>query len=232
MVLILILLASNTTWGQVAYPFNPDSDGDTLIGAGDLLSTLSAFGSAFQPNAITLDSIPLELVLTNLIEQVSQLQAQILELESTAMTADSVFTLSLEKKCFGLDLSGAELLDADLFRADFSGSNLSNSNLTDSDLVLANFYQSNLTNTNLTNTDMYQVNLIEANLSNANFYQAFLGAADLTGATIEGANFQSTYLTGATMSCLVGCPTNLPGSYVCIPDEGCSESGRFKIQED
>lgn len=220
-----------STQAQVVYPFNPDSNNDSLIGAGDLLESLSTFGSTFLPEPILVDSIPLEVVLANLIEQINQLQATVVSLESAALTADSVLALTWKKSFSGMDLTQAEFIDSDLSHADFSGSNLSGINMSNSDLYSANLDLSDISNTNLSNTDLYDASLIGANMSHADLSFAFLGGADLTGAFVEEANFGDTYLIGATMNCLVGCPVNLPSNFECVADVNCSEPDRFVVQE-
>lgn len=229
-ILFILIAMLESTQAQVVYPFNPDSNNDTLIGAGDLLETLSSFGNTFQPASITVDSIPLETVLTELIALVGELQNQISDLEASAITADSVLTLTWKKSFSSMDLTQAEFIDSDLSYADFTGADLSGINMSNSDLYLASLNGSNLSNTNLSNTDLYQASLMGANLSNADLTYAFLGGVDLTGSTVDGANFTSTYLTGATMLCLVGCPILIPDGFECVPDDGCAEPGRTKLQ--
>ena len=75
------------------------------------------------------------------------------------------------------DLTGAELVRADLFSA----------NLARADLTGANLYRANLNLTNMRGAD-----LIGANLFGAEFYFAILTGADLTGADLEAASFVST----------------------------------------
>ena len=75
------------------------------------------------------------------------------------------------------DLTGAELVRADLFSA----------NLARADLTGANLYRANLNFTNMRGAD-----LIGANLFGAEFYFAVLTGADLTGADLEAASFVET----------------------------------------
>ena len=75
------------------------------------------------------------------------------------------------------DLTGAELVRADLFSA----------NLARADLTGANLYRAKLNLTNMRGAD-----LIGANLFGAEFYFAILTGADLTGADLEAASFVST----------------------------------------
>ena len=45
---LLTLLLSLSTAGQAQWPYNPNADGDTLIGAGDVLSLLTLYGSLWE----------------------------------------------------------------------------------------------------------------------------------------------------------------------------------------
>ena len=44
----LLLAASCLTVGQVTYPYNPDEDGNGLIGVPDLQGLLALYGGAFD----------------------------------------------------------------------------------------------------------------------------------------------------------------------------------------
>ena len=59
---------------EIDYPYNPDSDGDELIGTVDLLSLLSVFGMEFDLDSIYIDGIGLETFLLDLTELVLELQ--------------------------------------------------------------------------------------------------------------------------------------------------------------
>ena len=231
-VLLSLLIVSGSVSSQVIYPFNPDSNGDSLIGASDLIDMLSSFGVTFQPTPITLDEQPLDIVLTSLIQQVNQLQTQLTTLEAQLVSKDSVIALTWGKSLAGLDLTQSQFIEANLSHADLAGANLSGVNLSDSYLYLANLNLSNLSHANLINVDLFEADLTGADLSHANLSFSFLGSADLTGATVEGTDFLDTYLTGAILDCLVGCPVNLPSGFECVPSETCGEPNRFNIQED
>ena len=221
-------------WGhatsQVDYPYNPDSNGDSLIGISDLIDMLATFGGPFQPAPITLEDEPLESILTTLIQQVNALQTQVADLESEVVSKDSIIALTWGKSFVNADLSGATFIDANLSYADFTGADLSGANLTDSYFYLASLDLSNLSEANLTNTDLFQASLMSADLTGANLSFALLGEADLSGASVAGADFFDTYLNGAILNCLEGCPMNLPNGYACVPDETCGEAERFKIE--
>ena len=59
---------------EIDYPYNPDSDGDEVIGTVDLLSLLSVFGMEFDLDSIYIDGIGLEAFLLDLTELVLELQ--------------------------------------------------------------------------------------------------------------------------------------------------------------
>ena len=59
---------------EIDYPYNPDSDGDEVIGATDLLSLLSVFGMEFNLDSIYVDGVALETFLLDLTELVLELQ--------------------------------------------------------------------------------------------------------------------------------------------------------------
>lgn len=229
-VFFLFLFFFGSLHAQIVYPFNPDSNSDSLIGSADLIDVLSSFGTMFEAESITLDEQPLEALLSTLIAEINELQGQVAALEAESLNADSVLALTWGKQFAGIDLSQKNFIDANLARANFFESNLAGANLTESDCFEANFNLSNLEGANLTNVDMYQAQLIGANMSDANCTYVFFGYANLSGATVEGADFEDSYLQNATMTCLVGCPINLPSPYACIPDDTCSEPDRFKIE--
>ena len=58
----------------IEYPYNPDSDGDEVIGSSDLLSLLSFFGLQYELDSIYIDGIGLEAFLLELTEVVLELQ--------------------------------------------------------------------------------------------------------------------------------------------------------------
>ena len=95
------------------------------------------------------------------------------------------------------DLTGAELVRADLFsanlaRADLTGANLYRADLFSANLARADLTGANLYRANLNLTNMRGADLIGANLFGAEFYFAILTGADLTGADLEAASFVST----------------------------------------
>jgi uncharacterized protein YjbI with pentapeptide repeats len=94
----------------------------------------------------------------------------------------------------GADLSRANLIGADLSRADLSRANLIGADLSRADLIGANLIGADLSRANLIGA-----NLIGANLSRANLIGANLSRANLSGANLSGANLVWTNLSGANL---------------------------------
>ena len=87
----------------------------------------------------------------------------------------------------------------------------------ESSLSYANLIQVNLTNADLSGTDLRSADLFDSNLLSAN---------------LEGASLTNTNLFDAKLTCLKGCPLDLPTDYICKPDADCEEEGRFRIVEE
>ena len=88
------------------------------------------------------------------------------------------------------NLSGANLSEAALRRADLRGANLSEANLSEAFLREAN----------LRGADLSEANLREANLREADLREADLSGADLSGADLSEAYLRETNLRGADLS--------------------------------
>ena len=89
---------------------------------------------------------------------------------------------------YGADLYRANLRDADLRGANLYRANLRNSNLRDANLRGADLYRANLRDANLYGANLYRANLYGANLRDANLYRANFRDADLRGANLYRAN--------------------------------------------
>ncbi|MDY6957656.1 MAG: pentapeptide repeat-containing protein [Halobacteriota archaeon] len=94
-----------------------------------------------------------------------------------------------EEKAKILDLTGADLTGAKLYRANLTGANLYRANLTGADLTGADLRYAKLIGADLTDADLTGVDLKCANLS----------GAILTGANLTGANLSRAYLYGANL---------------------------------
>ena len=70
-----LFLASSclTAVGQVTYPYNPDGNADSLIGASDIQDLLSGYGLPFSPSEILVDGQTLTNVLTQLQNSIDSL---------------------------------------------------------------------------------------------------------------------------------------------------------------
>ena len=98
------------------------------------------------------------------------------------------------------DLSGANLSGANLSGADLSGANLRGANLVRADLVDADLRGANLVRADLVDADLSAANLVRADLSGANLYDANLVDADLSAANLVRADLSGANLSGADLS--------------------------------
>ncbi|MGB7378282.1 MAG: pentapeptide repeat-containing protein, partial [Rivularia sp. (in: cyanobacteria)] len=102
-------------------------------------------------------------------------------------------------------LSGANFGDADLRYANFNNADLNNADLRTANLSGANLSKVKLNNANLSFNDLSSVNLSfsdlsSANLSGANLTEAKVVAADLGDANLSGAKLNNANLSGANLS--------------------------------
>ena len=93
------------------------------------------------------------------------------------------------------NLSYANLRDANLRDADLSGANLREANLRSAYLSGAHLIGANLREANLRNANLIGANLREANLRNANLRNAYLSGAHLIDADLYGANLSGANIT-------------------------------------
>ena len=100
-----------------------------------------------------------------------------------------------EKPKTRINLSGADLSEADLNGADFSKANLSGANLGEACLTGAN-----LTGANLSKADLSEAGLIYAVLVEANLHLAHLNGADLSNADLSEADLSRAGLCGANFT--------------------------------
>lgn len=117
----------------------------------------------------------------------------ILELKGADLKGASLFKAQLHGvNLCRVDLSRADLRMAflngsDLKRVDLSDANLSWAFLNDTDLFKANLSHADLRETNLNGALLNQADLSHAELHRANLYGANLSGADLSGADLSGA---------------------------------------------
>ena len=122
------------------------------------------------------------------------------------------------------NLSGADLIEADLRKADLSGAYLSGANLRRaflSDAILsgaklreANLSGADLRKANLSGAKLSEAILIEAILSEADLRGAYLRGAILSGANLSEADLRGAYLRGAILSGANLSEANLRGAYL------------------
>ncbi len=111
-----------------------------------------------------------------------------------------------------MDLSGANLADADLTGADIESSDLTGANLRGADLMFASLAESNLSGADLRDADLtdgflWSTNLESSDLTGANLSSAFLGYANLTGARLRYTNLDGADLgKGEDLTCET-CPS-------------------------
>ena len=124
----------------VDYPYNPDSNGDQLIGSADLVHFLPVYEDGFQPQSIMVDSITLEAWLW-------MLQARLDSLETSAQSGfnrDDVARWVFGKELAGTDFKGLDLRYSGFQHADLQGANFANAlmraDLRWADMTGANFY--------------------------------------------------------------------------------------------
>jgi len=114
-----------------------------------------------------------------------------------------------------VELSGAALSGANLFRANLSGANLFRADLVGADLRGANLVGVDLSGANLSGA-----NLFDDNLSGAHLVAADLGSANLSGANLFGADLRRANLVGANLSGAHLFRANLFGAHLSGAHQG------------
>jgi uncharacterized protein YjbI with pentapeptide repeats len=98
-------------------------------------------------------------------------QADLTKLQSTNYCKDCDLSQAV--------LTGVNLTNADLERANLTGADLTGANLVGADLEKANLGTANLSDANLLGADLEKANLMGANLTNANLMGAELEKATM-----------------------------------------------------
>jgi hypothetical protein len=109
------------------------------------------------------------------------------------------FTRALLVDLSGADLNNANLSEADLSFADLSGANLSEANLSGANLWIASLNNANLSYAILNHAVLADADLSGANLSEADLSEANLSGANLSGADLSNANLNHADLSGAKL---------------------------------
>ncbi|HEU03841.1 MAG TPA: pentapeptide repeat-containing protein [Nitrosopumilus sp.] len=99
-----------------------------------------------------------------------------------------------------IDYRYANLSNANLAGAIFSGKDLSNANLSGAFLKYAEIDNANLTNADLSNAKIIRGWVRGSDLSNANLSGAYLWNTDFTSSNLTNVNFQDTTLTYAILA--------------------------------
>ena len=111
----------------------------------------------------------------------------------------------------GANLWGADLTDANLWGADLTGADLTGANLIRANPVRADLTEANLTRANLIGANLARATLTGAKLSGANLARANLAGANLAGANLTGANLAGANLARAlTGACNIDKALNVP----------------------
>jgi len=109
-------------------------------------------------------------------------------------------------------LTGAAMQGADLRKANFTQATMTRVNVTGADLRKATLDQATLTDADLTSADLAGASLIEVQANRANFRSANLSDTSFTGATLTGAHFTGANLSGAEFSGATGAPATANSS--------------------
>ena len=110
------------------------------------------------------------------------------------------------------NLSGADLSEANLGRANLSEANLGKADLSGADLGRANLSGASLRGADLSGADLSGADLDEANLSGANLGMANLRGADLSEGDLDGANLSGANLGRANLRGAIFDGANLSGA--------------------
>lgn len=97
------------------------------------------------------------------------------------------------------DLRGANLQEAGITYANWSGSQLQRTNLREADLSNSRFRRVDLSGANLQGADLTFTNLQDATLTGADLSGARLSYTDLRGANLTGANLSGAQLTSTDL---------------------------------
>ena len=107
---------------------------------------------------------------------------------------------------------GADLIGANLYRADLAGANLSDANLRGADLEQAGLFIANFRDADLTGADLRYAYLAYASLRDVHMDDAVLRGADLYGADMDGAHLTDADLDGADLRDAVLIDATLAGA--------------------
>jgi uncharacterized protein YjbI with pentapeptide repeats len=115
------------------------------------------------------------------------------------------------KKLNNFDLADVNLIETNLYGADFSGNKklictnffyakLSYADFSDTDLSLANFWRANLKNIKFSNATLYGANFYVAEMRGSNLTDAIASYCELSGANLSRSDLVNVDLSGANLS--------------------------------
>ena len=102
-------------------------------------------------------------------------------------------------ECNGCDLTGVNLILADLSEATLVGANLQKANLALANLYKANLVDADLSEANLKRTNLNRANLNRANLNRANLDETALGWVDLSSVKLDGVSLNTSLFCNTTL---------------------------------
>ena len=133
------------------------------------------------------------------------------------------YTIDHQSDLSGANLSGLEIVNADITQATLAGANLAGSKVVNVQSRGASFERANLVKADLVGEDLEGVDFRHADLSGANFSEANLRGANFLFANLEGTIFRHANLAGATFA----------NSHIHNADFSFAEfHGRVEVTED
>jgi uncharacterized protein YjbI with pentapeptide repeats len=121
-------------------------------------------------------------------------------LDGANLSEASLFRANLrDSSLIGADLGDASLGGADLSHASLIGADLSNASLVGADLSDASLYGANLSGADLGKADLTGADLDRAHLTRADLGEALLSEASLVGADLSDASLYGANLSGANL---------------------------------
>ena len=243
---------------SVTLPYNPDSEPDGIIGAVDVVESLSIYGQNFTPGEILVDGETLGSVISGLTSTIDSLNQVVNTLNADLMSLQTLLSSEvqyLQNEIYWLqsEISAlpAMMLETAVNKnpsgilppgsmppGDWTAANLEDQLFPGPSFQYSVFDHAYLGGASL-NTSSFQLFNMDYSYTSfhgARFYYTdvtncnFTGA-DFSEADLEGVNLTTCTLTDATMNCLVTCPSGLPSGYVCTSDPTCHLSGRFHVYQ-
>jgi uncharacterized protein YjbI with pentapeptide repeats len=104
------------------------------------------------------------------------------------------------KQCNQCDLSGANLSNMDLSKAQLVGANLNMANLSNTNLSGANLTKASVVGANLSGANLRQTNLTQTTFVYSNLAQAQIQGATLLQTDFQGTNLAEVDLTGSEIA--------------------------------